>query len=339
MYTVRSLFYERVGPPPGYESALAALQAAVDASGVSNEPVNEFLERNYREQRAYAGSLCRSTRSVSSSAAVREAYKRVCANIHHEILEHFKPTQEQVKRKREEGERARQLKSSAGRKVVRDGDACVRWCVDVFQRVNRGETLLEDMVCVALLLATGRRTSEIRSGLSTFQQQGDNPYHVRFTGQLKTTDKSCYYFQALLPITLWINSYTRYFQMVYAERSQHLKELDRDSELEDPAAPERIKRVINYELRHPSLTAHDLRAMYARIAYTRFDHAASASFNAFARVQLGHKYLAEPTTYDRVHVDGLLERRPEDRVVVDYVNSGCAEDEPPQLNTSNDPTF
>ena len=339
VYSVRSLYYERFGAPPGYTPALAALWAAVNASSASNEPVHEFLQRNYRDQRAYARSLCRSNRTVSSDAVVRAAYRQVCANIEHKALENFRPTAQQAKKKREEGEKARQIKSSAGRKVVRDGDACVRWCVDVFQRVNQEEILHEDIVCVALLLTTGRRTSEIRTGLSTFQQQGENPYQVRFAGQMKTTDRSSYCFQALLPITLWISAYTHYFQLTYADRSRRLRELNRDSELEDPAAAERLRRVVGYEFQHPTLTAHDLRAMYARIAYVRFDHASSTSFNAFARVQLGHKHLAEPTTYDRVHVDGLLERRPEDRIEVDYVNAGCAEDDPPQLNTSNGPAF
>ena len=126
---------------------------------------------------------------------------------------------------------------------------------------------------------------------------------------------------------------------VYAERSRYLKETNRDSELEDPAYPERVRRVINAELGHPTLTAHDLRAMYARIAYTRFEHAASASFNAFARVMLGHKHLADPTTYDRIHVEGLVERRPEHRIEVDYAESGCADDAPPQFDTSEDPEF
>lgn len=95
--------------------------------------------------------------------------------------------------------------------------------------------------------------------------------------------------------------------------------------------------MIRYELGHPTLTAHDLRAIYARIAYARFDHAASASFNAFARVQLGHTLMSEPTAYDRAHVDGLLVRRREYRIEIDYVNAGCTEDEPAQPNTDEDP--
>ena len=129
---------------------------------------------------------------MSSDPAVRDAYKRVCAHIEHKALETFRPTAEQLKEKQEATEKARQIKSSAGRKVVRDGDACVSWCIDVFQRVNQGEPVHEDIVCVALLLATGRRTSEIRTGLSTFEPVGesDETYRVRFAGQLKTADKS-----------------------------------------------------------------------------------------------------------------------------------------------------
>ena len=97
--------------------------------------------------------------------------------------------------------------------------------------------------------------------------------------------------------------------------------------------------MIQYELGHPTLTAHDLRAINARIAYERFEHAASASFNAFARVQLGHKTLHEPTTYDRIHVDGLVKRRREHRIEIDYVNAGCTEDEPPQLELDQDPEY
>ena len=49
--------------------------------------------------------------------------------------------------------------------------------------------------------------------------------------------------------------------------------------------------------------------------------------------------MSEPTTYDRVHVDGLLVRRREYRIEIDYVNAGCTKDEPPQLNTDEDPEY
>ena len=340
VYQIRTLFYERVGPPAGYESALAVLQAAVDASGVTDEPVNSFLMRNYREQRAYAKALCRSNQIVSSDAVVRAAYKQICANVEHKALEKFVPTPEQTKHKHQETEQAKQRKASTNRKVVPNGDKLVSWCVDLFQSINKGEEFPEDTVCVALLLTTGRRTSEIRMGLSTFKQEGENPYHVRFEGQIKTTNKGSFCFQALLPITLWIGAYTKYFQEKYSERSRELKMLNRDSELPDTAASERLKRMIRLELKHESLTAHDLRAIYARVAYIRFEHTDSASFNTFARVQLGHKFMEEATAYDHVHVDGLVVRMPASRIEVDYTNgSGCANDKPPPINTSYDPAF
>ena len=339
VYSVRSLYYERYGPPPGYTAALAALRAAVHASSASNEVVHDFLARNYREQRACAKSLCASNRSVSSDPAVRRAYTEVCAHMEHKNLESFRPTPKQLKEKQEATEKARQLKSSAGRKVVPDGDACVSWCVDVFQQVNQGQHMHEEMMCVALLLTTGRRTSEIHTGLSTFEPVGasDETYHVRFSGQLKTVDKSSYCFQALLPYSLWKKTY-QHFHTKYATQSQQLKLQNRDSQVEDAGLAERLRRIIRYEFRHPSLTAHDLRAMYARIAYVRFEHEATASFSAFARVQLGHKHLGEPATYDRVHVNGLRERRPDDRVPVDYINGSCQKVEE-HHNTSHDPSF
>lgn len=160
VYAIRTLFYEKYGAPPEYAEALVALQAAVDSSGVTGEPVNSFLQRNYREQRAYAKSLCRASRVVSTDAKVCEVYQRVCTHIEHPALKNFNPTSEESKQKRTEAEHALIHKSSAGRKVIRDGDACVQWCVKMFQCVNEGMSIPEDVVCVALLLTTGRRTSE-----------------------------------------------------------------------------------------------------------------------------------------------------------------------------------
>ena len=160
VYAIRTLFYEKYGAPPEYAEALVALQAAVDSSGVTGEPVNSFLQRNYREQRAYAKSLCRASRVVSTDAKVCEVYQRVCTHIEHPALKNFNPTSEESKQLEVEVECALIHKSSAGRKVIRDGDACVQWCVKMFQCVNEGMSIPEDVVCVALLLTTGRRTSE-----------------------------------------------------------------------------------------------------------------------------------------------------------------------------------
>ena len=186
VYSVRSLYYERYGPPSGYTAALAALRAASTASYAPTGIVDDFLARNYREQRALAKQLCASSRSVSSDPAVRRAYSELCSRMEHKNLEAFRPTPEQLKQKQQATEKARQIKSSVGRKVVADGDVCVSWCVDVFQQVNQGQLVHEERMCVALLLTTGRRTSEIYTGLSAFEPVGatDETYHVRFRGQL-----------------------------------------------------------------------------------------------------------------------------------------------------------
>lgn len=136
---------------------------------------------------------------MSADLAVQEALLALIPASKHEALKDFNASPEEF-RTRNRLASVSLNKSLAKRKTFHYADACIDWATHIFQSINEGHTWPESVVAVALLLVTGRRTYEILSGLSTFEQYGSNGYHVLFRGQAKRsswTNADAYCFQAL----------------------------------------------------------------------------------------------------------------------------------------------
>ena len=354
---VKGEYYKKYGQPPGYVEAVTDLQTAVDATPQEEHlRARQLLAMNPSERRIAIRKQAKTTVNFSSDPRVLRAYRRLEGVAEWPKLKEFRMSPEELAEcvtTKKQRLLESQTKSAAGgqRQVIPDGDALVTWCEDVFHAFNntiRPSPIvdddeprlshlclqdLEDKVTVALLLTLGRRTYEIRSGMSTFEPVPDNKYGVYFSGQAKQggmlgdSMRGAFCVQTLLPYTLWYPSYLILFQNRYGARSRAMVQADQAHQLqrEITVSSQRLSRIIYHDLCRckARLTPHQLRDVYVVIGHHRFCHGPYADKLVYGGYMLGHVDSREALAYVGVHVSGLNETRPQGRVTVDYLNRTC----------------
>ena len=196
---VKGAYYSRYGQPPGYVEAVTDLQGAVDATPQEEHlRARQLLAMNPSERRIAIRKQAKTTVDFSTDPRVLRAYRRLEGVAEWPQLKEFRLSAEELAecvQTKKQRLLETQTKSAAGgqRQVIPNGDALVTWCEDVFHLFNNtvrpSPTVedepnlshlctqdLEDKLTVALLLTLGRRTYEIRSGMSTFAPVPDNIY-------------------------------------------------------------------------------------------------------------------------------------------------------------------
>lgn len=178
--------------------------------------------------------------------------------------------------------------------------------------LKRIEELLESAVMVertaalviALLIVSGRRTSEILNGRSVFEPVPGDERATRFTGQLKKREGGGSY---VIPLLVRYETFVRALKEV--RRRQGGAEMSNREVTRQYSMP--LKReLLRCEkgwsaVKLPRMKAHDLRSLYMAFVWSLFE--CEHTFPRTSMHCLGHVSLAESLSYANVRVEGVDE--------------------------------
>ena len=214
-----------------------------------------------------------------------------------------------------------QRKSTADRQrrvtKVPNGDAIVDYCLKELENHSPrpSETRSQELgrLAICLLAVTGRRTTELLNGISTFRAVSGNPHVCVFRGQLKSKAKGAYRIPLLVPFDVVKQGLSRLKRLQVGDgvggmnnaqvSSKYQRALSRALEAQEAhQGPMGVFRKI-----------HELRAFYACAAYEAFDVVirnpnGASSAEEFASLRhavksiLGHASMSEASKYTRFRV-------------------------------------
>ena len=165
----------------------------------------------------------------------------------------------------------------------------------------------ERRLTLALLIFSGRRCCEIRSGKSIFRH-GSTPYSVQFHGQAKVMDSFTYEIPLLCSAEAFLSAYERlralqghrvveHSEATTTGLQQELNDLFRVTEMISPGRARQLGWPED-TLIDAKLTPHDLRRLYANAVYCAYDYeACGASRNAVLEWCLGHDDMSTSLSY------------------------------------------
>lgn len=179
---------------------------------------------------------------------------------------------------------------------------------------------------------TGRRTSEITSGWSTFTSTEDNPYSCVFKGQLKqgaTDDTPPYCIQTALPFEMWHPAYQYYFAP-RREETDAVEKSEGHSEVVTRLNAKWATKLRTRVTRLFGVTTHCLRDIYTVVVYHVFHHQPHISFPLFQQKMLGHQAPVETLAYNKPNVVAhtIKTSLPAHRITI-TMDDGCHTIRPP----------
>lgn len=284
---VRSIVVEAGHRHPEYEASTAPLRA-FDSEPAIADFLTAPLARQLAIQRSHASTP---SWSAEQEAALR-GVKLLPSNMDSFALTRFETLQ--LKRKQEES----LLRKNESVIVVPNAAALLH---KVRSILESAEHVKSATLAIALLICSGRRSSEVLNGKSTFDPVAGQETATRFTGQLKKRGDECSYMIPLLvPYPVFCSALA-----VLRSRQGGVKLNNRECNAEY-AMP--IKReLIRCEkgkgpLALPKMKPHDLRSLYMSFVFELYH--CSTTFARCAMRCLGHTSLSESHSYSNVRLEG-----------------------------------
>ena len=292
MSRVRSIVVEAGHRHPEYEASTVALRAYESDPAVA-EFLTAPLSKQLSTQRSHAATPSWSEEMETALAAV----KLLPSNMDTFALTRF----ESLELKRQQ-ETALLIKNETVIVVQNAGRV-----------LKRIEEMLESapmmnstaVLAIALLIVSGRRTSEILNGRSTFQPVPGDERSTLFSGQLKKRGEGhSYTIPLLVPYTTFARGIEELRRRQGGKVEMTNREVSKEYSMPIKRELQRCERGRSF-VRLPHLKPHDLRSMYMAFVWQCFQ--CQHSFPRTCMRCLGHVSLAESLSYANVRVEGVDE--------------------------------
>lgn len=292
MSRIRSIVVEAGHRHPEYEQSCAPLRAFE-----SDQAVAEFLTaplaKQLSTQRSHAATPSWSEEMETALAAV----KLLPSNMDSFALTRF----ESLELKRQQ-QTALLLKNETVIVVQNAGRVLKR-----IEEMLESAPMIKStaVLAIALLIVSGRRTSEILNGRSTFEPIPGDERSTRFTGQLKKRGEGhSYTIPLLVPYVTFARGMEELRRRQGGKVEMTNREVSKEYSMPIKRELQRCERGRSI-VRLPHLKPHDLRSMY--MAYVWELYECEHSFPRTCMHCLGHVSLAESLSYANVRVEGVEE--------------------------------
>lgn len=189
---------------------------------------------------------------------------------------------------------------------VVDGMTVLEQMTSALEKVQASDSY--HALIVPLLLASGRRLTEICSGRSTFEPVEDNPHCALFSGQLKTKSDEAKKYR--IPLLCDFRTFDRAYGVfkakqstsVYAKRLPLMQPVEIEKKYANQVRLGFLRTYVDKGIL-PKMKLHGLRSVYAAFCYDLFKW--KGTFPHTCRLILGHISLAESLSYSCGKISGL----------------------------------
>ena len=285
---VRGIVIEAGHRHPDYETSLQALRAFASEPAVAAFLIAP-LSKQLSIQRSHASIP---TWPPEQEAALREV-QLLPSNMTSFCLTKFETHQLKLKQE------ASLLQKNETLIVVPNAASLLHKVRSLLESADHVSS--EATLAIALLIVSGRRSSEILNGKSTFQPVAGQETAARFTGQLKKHEEAAPY---VIPLLV---PYTTFASALGVLRRRQAGAVLSNRECNAEYAMPIKRELIRCErgrgpLALPKVKAHDLRSLY--ISYVYHMYHCSTTFARVAMQCLGHVSLLESHSYSNVRLEG-----------------------------------
>lgn len=178
-----------------------------------------------------------------------------------------------------------------------DGDALLQYARHTLRHTDEADMYA---IALALLVVTGRRTSEIMNGKSKFELVRDRKYVAIFHGQLKTKRQVAY----AIPLLASIQRVREGLQALRLKQGQRSKRSPKSNRGVSSKYQSGLRQ---YALKKPIFSKlnklHDLRGIYATMTYRSITWGRSQPTPTMATMRfLGHQDLKDANVYTTYNV-------------------------------------